>query len=82
MGLRLAIFGQARFGRDVCERLADAGHEIVGVYAPPEGERPDPLASLAAERGWKLFRYPRFRHEGRAISERVEIGRASCRERV
>jgi methionyl-tRNA formyltransferase len=72
MGLRIAVFGQARFGREVSERLADAGHEIVGVYAPPEGARPDPLAALAAERGWKLFRYERFRRKGCAIPELLD----------
>jgi methionyl-tRNA formyltransferase len=72
MGLRIAIFGQAAFGREVSERLADAGHEVVGVYAPPEGSRPDPLAALADERGWRLFRYARFRREGSAIPELVD----------
>jgi methionyl-tRNA formyltransferase len=72
MGLRIAIFGQARFGREVGERLADAGHEVVGVYAPPEGSRPDPLAELADQRGWRLFRYERFRRKGSAIPELVD----------
>ncbi len=72
MGLRIAIFGQAAFGREVTERLADTGHEIVGVYAPPEASRPDPLAALAVQRGWRLFQYARFRRKGRAISERVD----------
>jgi len=72
MGLRIAIFGQAPFGRDVAERLADAGHEVVGVYAPPEGARPDPLAELARERGWKLFRHKAFRRKGVALPARVE----------
>ncbi len=72
MGLRIAIFGQALFGREVSERLADAGHEVVGVYAPPEGSRPDPLATLADERGWRLFRYERFRRKGRAIPELLD----------
>ena len=72
MGLRIAIFGQALFGREVSERLADAGHEVVGVYAPPEGSRPDPLAALADQRGWRLFRYERFRRKGSAIPERVD----------
>ena len=45
MPLRIAIFGQAPFGRDVSIRLAEAGHEIVGVHVPPDaGERIDPLA--------------------------------------
>jgi methionyl-tRNA formyltransferase len=72
MGLRIAIFGQARFGREVSERIADAGHRVVGVYAPPEGARPDPLAALADECGWKLFRYARFRRGGVAIPELLD----------
>jgi formyltetrahydrofolate dehydrogenase len=72
MGLRIAIFGQALFGREVSERLADAGHEVVGVYAPPEGSRPDPLAALADQRGWRLFRHARFRRKGNAIPELVD----------
>jgi methionyl-tRNA formyltransferase len=76
MGLRLAIFGQAPFGRDVTARLAEAGHEVVGVYAPPDGARPDPLAALAQERGWKLFRHARFRRQGAAIPELVDEYRA------
>jgi methionyl-tRNA formyltransferase len=72
MGLRIAIFGQAIFGCEVTERLADAGHEVVGVYAPPEGSRPDPLAEVAGQRGWRLFRYERFSREGSAIPGLVD----------
>lgn len=72
MGLRIAIFGQAPFGRDVCERLADAGNEIVAVYTPPAGSRPDPLAQLAEERGFRLIRHKRFRKKGAAIPELVD----------
>jgi len=71
MGLRIAVFGQAPFGREVTERLVAAGHEVVGVYAPPERGRPDPLAELAGEQGWPLFRYARFRKKGAAIPEIV-----------
>jgi methionyl-tRNA formyltransferase len=71
VGLRIALFGQAAFGKDVLERLAAAGHEIVAVYAPPEGGRPDPLAQAAAERGLPLLRHARFRRKGAAIPERV-----------
>lgn len=76
MGLRIAVFGQAPFGCDVTERLADAGHEIVGVYTPPAGGRPDPLAELAEERGFGLFRHKRFRKKGVAIPELVDEYRA------
>ena len=72
MALRIAIFGQAAFARDVTEGIAEAGHEIVGVYAPPDGGRPDPLAALAEERGWSAFRYKRFRKKGQAIPEIVD----------
>jgi methionyl-tRNA formyltransferase len=73
MPLRIAIFGQAPFGRDVTDRLADAGHEIVGVHVPPDaGSRIDPLAATAIEREWPLFRYKGYRRKGQAIMERVE----------
>lgn len=77
MSLRIAVFGQAPFGRDVCVRLAQAGHEIVGVHVPPDGGgRPDPLAEEARARGWRLFRYKGYRRGGQAIAERVEEYRA------
>jgi methionyl-tRNA formyltransferase len=76
MPLALAVFGQAPFGRDVLVRLIDAGHAIAGVYAPPEGRRPDPLAVEADERGLPLFRHRRFRRSGEAIHELVEEHRA------
>ena len=72
MGLRIAVFGQAPFGREITEGLERAGHSVAGVYAPPDRGRPDPLAQLAEERGWRLFRYPRFRRKGKAIAEIVE----------
>ncbi len=73
MSLRIAIFGQAPFGRDVTARLAEAGHEIVGVHVPPDaGSRADPLAALAEERGWTLVRYKGYRRKGIAIPERVD----------
>jgi methionyl-tRNA formyltransferase len=72
MSLRIAVFGQAPFGRDVGTRLAEAGHEIVGVHVPPDGGgRADPLALEAEERGWPLFRYKGYRRKGQAIQERV-----------
>ena len=72
MPLKIAIFGQAPFGRDVTTRLAEAGHEIVGVHVPPGSGRPDPLATAAEEHGWPLFRYKGYRRKGEAIAARVE----------
>ena len=78
MARRIALFGQAAFARDVLVRLVEAGHEIVGVYAPPDaaGGRPDPLAEEAAKRGFSSFRYKAFRRGGQAIPERVAEYRA------
>lgn len=61
MALKLAVFGQAAFGKDVLDRLCADGYEIVGVYTPPEGGRPDPLAEAAQERGLSLLRHRYFR---------------------
>ncbi|MAE93230.1 MAG: methionyl-tRNA formyltransferase [Deltaproteobacteria bacterium] len=71
MSLKIAFFGQAPFGREVLVRLLEAGHEIVGVYAPPEGGRPDPLAEEAEKRGLPLFRYKAMRRKGQPIASRV-----------
>jgi len=71
MSLRIAFFGQAPFGRDSLLKLLEAGHEVVGVYVPPEGARPDPLAAEAAERGLPLFRHRYFRKQGKARPEVV-----------
>ena len=69
--MRIACFGQAPFGRDVLVRLLDAGHEVVGVYAPPAGAKPDPLAAEAEKRGLRLLRPATLRRKGAAIPERV-----------
>ncbi len=72
MALRIVIFGQAAFGRDVMLRLIAAGHEVVGVHAPPDRGRPDPLAAEAESRGIRTLRHGAFRRGGVAIAERVD----------
>jgi len=73
MALKIAFFGQAPFAKDILVRLLDAGHEIVGVYTPPEGRRPDPLAEEAASRRLRLLRHRYFRRRGgEAIESRVK----------
>ena len=74
--MRIAYFGQAPFGRDVLVRLIDAGHQIVGVYAPPLGARPDPLVEEAEKRGLPLLRPATLRRKGAPIPERVAEHRA------
>lgn len=72
MSLRIAIFGQAAFARDVTVRLAQEGHHVGGVFVPPDKGRPDPLAEEAREEGWPLFRHKSFRRKGEAIPARVD----------
>jgi methionyl-tRNA formyltransferase len=74
MGLRIAYFGQAPFGRDVLVRLLEAGHQVAGVYAPPTkpGTKPDPLAEEAEKRGLRLFRHAAMRKKtGEPIPSRL-----------
>jgi methionyl-tRNA formyltransferase len=76
MARRIAIFGQAAFGKDVLVRLLAAGHDVAAVYVPPDKGRPDPLAQEAEARGLRLLRHPRFRRQGAAIPELVAEHRA------
>jgi methionyl-tRNA formyltransferase len=71
MALRIALFGQAAFGKDVLVRLLEAGYQLVGIYVPPDEGRPDPLAAEAAARGLPLLRHRRFRRGGVALPELV-----------
>jgi methionyl-tRNA formyltransferase len=51
--MRLAIVGQQAFGKAVLEAFCAQGHDVAGVFVPPQepGERPDPLAEAAAAAG-------------------------------
>jgi len=61
--MRLVLFGQAAFGKDVLEALAEAGEDIVGVSTPRAGSRPDPLAEAAAARGIPNIETPTLRQD-------------------
>ena len=47
--MRIVLFGQAAFGKDVLDALQEAGEDIVGVSTPKPGERGDPLVDAASE---------------------------------
>ncbi|MFQ5699102.1 MAG: methionyl-tRNA formyltransferase [Myxococcota bacterium] len=66
MPLRIALFGQAAFGRDCLDRLLEEGHEIAGVLVPPDDRRPDPLAERAQALGLPTIRRRYFRRRGGA----------------
>ena len=63
MGIRIALFGQAAFGRDCLDHLREDGHEIVGVCTPLEEGRPDPLAARARELDIDLIQRRYFRRK-------------------
>ena len=79
MSLRIALFGQAQFGRDTLEQLRSRGHAIAGVFAPPDSGRPDALAERAAELGLPLVRRRFYRKKtgepiAAALAEHAALG--------
>ncbi len=64
--MRIALIGQAPFGAAIFERLVADGHEIGGVFTPPEreGGRPDPLAQAARDAGITLVQPRRWQRRG------------------
>jgi methionyl-tRNA formyltransferase len=77
MSLRVALFGQAPVAVDCLARMRADGHEIVGVFAPPETGRPDPLSLAARELGLPLLQRRFFQtREGKPIASAVAEHRA------
>ena len=62
-GMKIAVIGQAAFGKDVLAALVDAGENVVGVFCPPdvEGRPVDPIKDEAGERGIPVFQFRRMR---------------------
>lgn len=58
--MRIVVHGQQAFGKAVLDALLERGEDVVAVYAPPEGGRPDPLAEAAAAAGLPLVRPASF----------------------
>src|SRR5262245_4349072 len=79
MSLRIALFGQAAFGRETLDRLRANGHTIAGVFAPPDTGRPDALAERAGELGLPLIRRRFYRKKtgepiAAALAEHAALG--------
>ena len=75
--MRIALFGRAPLAVDCIDRLLAGGHEIVAVYAPPDGARPDPLAAEARERGLSVLQRRFFQKKsGEPIAAALEDYRA------
>jgi methionyl-tRNA formyltransferase len=79
MSLRIALFGQAAFGKETLERLRANGHTLAGVFAPPDAGRPDALAERALELGLPLVRRRFYRKKtgeplAAALAEHSALG--------
>ena len=64
--MKIALIGQAAFGKAVLEAIVAAGKdEIVGVFAPPtrEGRPADPIVDAANESGVPVFQFKRLRNQ-------------------
>ncbi len=62
--MRIVLFGQAAFGRDVFQALREAGEEVVAVSTPRQGTRPDPLFEAATEASLPVIETPSLRQDG------------------
>ena len=61
--MRIVLFGQAAFGRDVLAALRGAGEEVVAVSTPRQGARSDPLFDAAAAAGLPVFETSALRQD-------------------
>ena len=61
--MRIVLFGQAAFGKDVFEQLRAAGEDVVGVSTPQQGARPDPLFEAASQAGVPVIETPMLRQD-------------------
>ena len=77
--MKLAIIGQSAFGKSVLEALAKREeHEIVGVFAAPDGRKSrEPLASTAEEMGIPVWQFRRMRDQ-EAIDVFRSLGSDLC----
>ena len=63
--MKIALIGQSAFGKAVLEALADCEeHEIVGVFAAPDGRRRrEPLATAAEAMDIPVWQFKRMRDQ-------------------
>ena len=63
--MKIALIGQSAFGKAVLETLAERGeHEVVGVFAAPDGRRRrEPLAIAAEAKDIPVWQFKRMRDQ-------------------
>ena len=61
--MKIAIIGQAAFGKDVLNALVEKKENVVAVLCPPDnpGRPEDPIKSAALENQISVFQYKRMR---------------------
>jgi len=60
--MRIALIGQAAFGADALKGLLAKGHQVVGVFCPPDrGAKLDPLKEAAQAAGLPVFQPARMK---------------------
>lgn len=62
---RVAVIGQAAFGKDVLNALVENGENVVGVFCPPdrEGRPVDAIKEAALEHNVPVFQFRRMRNQ-------------------
>ncbi|KAK3932617.1 Cytosolic 10-formyltetrahydrofolate dehydrogenase [Frankliniella fusca] len=71
--MRVAIIGQSPFAAEVYKLIKKDGHQVVGVFTVPDnGNREDPVATVAATDGTPVFKIKAWRQKGVAIPEVLE----------
>ena len=74
-----SVSGQSQFAGEVYKKVIENGHHVVGVFTIPDklggadaGAKEDPVASLAAKDGVKVFKYKSWRKKGSVRPEILE----------
>ena len=77
--MKIAIIGQAAFGKDVLNALVDKNENVVAVLCPPDnpGRPEDPIKSAAIENEIPVFQYKRMRDK-EAIAEFLSLNIDLC----
>ena len=77
--MKIAIIGQAAFGKDVLNALVDKNENVVAVLCPPDnpGRPEDPIKSAAIENQIPVFQYKRMRDKD-AIAEFLSLSIDLC----
>jgi len=71
--MRVVVIGQATFGADVLKGLLAKGHQVVGIFCPPDrGTKLDPLKEAAQAAGLPVFQ-PKHLKDPEAYDQMVSL---------